>query len=155
MSERKAAISRALQEARAELQRVLNGLSEADWQRPTACEGWAIKDVVSHIGNGEAGNLLIGRRILSGEDVVVEGFDLNRFNQRQVEKRRAMSVAELLDDLSSARQATLALLDELTDAQLDKRGVRTTGEETTVEQVFYQIARHDQMHLEHIRGALG
>lgn len=154
MSERKAGIHSALQGARDELLAVLKGLNDADWQRATPAEGWTIKDIVAHVGVGETGNLTIAQRIIADEDGVVAGFDLDRYNQRQVEKRRERNVTDLLADLASARQGTLALLAEVGDAQLDKRGKRTTGDETTVEQVFQQIARHDQMHVADIKKAL-
>ena len=154
MSERKEQITAALRAAREELQAVIGGLKDADWQRPTPCEGWTIRDVVAHLSVGEPGNILIARRILNDEEGVVAGFDLNRYNMRQVEKRRDKSTSELMNDLATARAETLALLSALSEGQLDKRGRRTTGEETTVEQVFYQIARHDQMHGEHVRRAL-
>jgi uncharacterized protein (TIGR03084 family) len=42
-------IVRALTEQHAELDDVLSGLGEADWQRPSRCPGWSITDVVLHL----------------------------------------------------------------------------------------------------------
>jgi len=154
MSERKAAIAAALTATRDQLQAITSGLQEADWQRPTPNEGWTIKDVLAHLTASEPGLVVMARRILNDEESAVAGFDVHRYNQRQVEKRRERSGAELLDDLAAARQETLALLAELSEAQLDKPGRRTTGEETTLEGVFRQISGHTETHTADIRRTL-
>lgn len=154
MSERKAAIAAALTATRDQLRAITDGLKEEDWQRPTPNEGWTLKDVLLHLSSSEPGLVGMARRILNDEETAVAGFDINRYNQRQVEKRRERSNSELLADLATGRQETLALLAELSEAQLDKQGRRTTGEETTLEKVLYQITGHSQTHLDDVRRAL-
>jgi uncharacterized protein (TIGR03084 family) len=39
----------ALTEQQAELARLLAGLGDADWERPSPCEGWTLSDVVLHL----------------------------------------------------------------------------------------------------------
>lgn len=39
----------ALAEQQAELSKLLAGLTEADWSRPSRCEGWTVADVVLHL----------------------------------------------------------------------------------------------------------
>lgn len=39
----------ALADQHAELDQLLAGLAEADWQRPTRCAGWTLSDVVLHL----------------------------------------------------------------------------------------------------------
>jgi uncharacterized protein (TIGR03083 family) len=46
---------------RHELLHVLRDLTNADWNRPTACPGWTVKDVALHMLGGDIG-LLSGRR---------------------------------------------------------------------------------------------
>lgn len=41
-----------LDAARRDLQVVLDRLDDADWDRPTLCEGWRVREVVSHIASG-------------------------------------------------------------------------------------------------------
>ena len=43
------AILTALDEQHSELAALLDDLDEADWQRPTRCEGWTVADVVLHL----------------------------------------------------------------------------------------------------------
>mgnify|MGYP001473010431 CR=1 FL=1 len=46
---------------RAELLRVLHGLSDEEWDLPTACTGWSVRDVALHILGDDMG-LLSGLR---------------------------------------------------------------------------------------------
>ena len=39
----------ALVEQQAELDGLVAGLDEAGWQRPSACAGWSVSDVVLHL----------------------------------------------------------------------------------------------------------
>ena len=42
----------------ADLSAYLHSLDEADWERPSLCEGWRVRDVVGHILYGNEQNLL-------------------------------------------------------------------------------------------------
>lgn len=44
----------ALAGQHAELDRLLSGLDEPGWQRPSQCEGWTIADVVTHLAQTDA-----------------------------------------------------------------------------------------------------
>lgn len=154
MEDRKKAIVADLTAAREGLLQLAGGLAAADWQRPAYAEGWTVRDILAHLTAAEPGNITIARRILNGEEGFVPEFDLNRWNARQVAKRQERTVPELLNDVAEARQETLHLLDSLTEEDLSKQGRRTTGEITTVEGVFYQIARHERAHTEDMRRAV-
>ncbi|MBI3967723.1 MAG: maleylpyruvate isomerase N-terminal domain-containing protein [Chloroflexi bacterium] len=143
-----------LEAAEQELFRVIGSVSMEQWERETQNVGWTVKDTLAHLLSGETGNLLVAKRVLGGESAPVKDFDLHRYNQRQVEKLRDRGVEQLREDLKSARRETLTMLEGLTDEQLATRGRRTTGEETTLEAVFRQIARHMQTHADDIRIAI-
>lgn len=44
-------------EMRTELLQILHSLNDEEWQRPTACEGWSVKDVALHILADDMGYL--------------------------------------------------------------------------------------------------
>ena len=48
----------ALADQQAELTDILGGLDDADWQRPSRCEGWTVADVVLHLAQTNDHNLL-------------------------------------------------------------------------------------------------
>jgi uncharacterized protein (TIGR03083 family) len=142
-----------LDDALARLKALVAHVPAEAWSRPTVNPGWSARDLLAHLVSAETGNLSIARRILQGEGQPVAGFDLARWNQRQIEKLGARMPAELLAELERARQETLQLLASLSVADLDRAGFRTTGEPTTVAGVFQQIARHLRAHTEEIRAA--
>ena len=45
----------------AELLSALRSCSGADWDKPTACPSWSVKDVAAHLLGGNIGRLWLGR----------------------------------------------------------------------------------------------
>jgi hypothetical protein len=72
-----------------------------------------------------------------------------------VEKAAERSVNDLLAGLATSRQDTWALLNSLTEAQLDVPGRHPAGIDTTVVGVFRIIALHERAHAREIAAALG
>lgn len=84
-----------------ELLRLLEGLSAADWQRPTACAGWSVKEVALHLLGGEVGNLS-RRRDGHTLDAAIAGWDglvafINAWNEDWVRAGRRISPRLLID----------------------------------------------------------
>ncbi|HEX9923358.1 MAG TPA: maleylpyruvate isomerase family mycothiol-dependent enzyme [Anaerolineae bacterium] len=87
-------------EERAALIQLLSQLTVADWDRPTVCTGWSVKDVALHILGGDVG--LLSRTPgfkFPGSGDVVEWDDLvafiNQANKIWVEATRRMSTGLL------------------------------------------------------------
>ncbi len=152
---RKAALVQALNDAHQALLGVLAGIDEQGWNTQTGThDRWTVRQTVSHLATGEAGNLVIAKAVASGQDLYREDFDLARYNKRQIEKNQERTGPDNLTMLEAARQETLAFLDSLDAETLDRAGRRTTGEPTTVEGVFQRIVSHQQEHTDEIRQAL-
>ena len=59
----------------AELVSLLRGLRPEDWERPTACEAWRVRDVVEHLLDGYVRRLSLHRDgHLAAPDRPVEGY---------------------------------------------------------------------------------
>jgi uncharacterized protein (TIGR03083 family) len=98
----------------------LEDLPEAAWDKPSACDGWTVRDMVAH---------LIG----NAKDVAeqnVEGAGSPEYNQRQVDERAGRSPAELLEEWAVQgpllEQGILALDDDFWNAPYLELG--TVGE---------------------------
>jgi hypothetical protein len=85
-----------------ELMRLLRGLDEADWSRPTACALWSVKDIVAHLLDTGLRRLSSGRDgfmpppeggVASYTDLVAY---LNRLNAEWVAATRRLSHPVLL-----------------------------------------------------------
>ena len=84
-----------------ELVRLLSSLSAEEWQTPTVCPGWSVKDVTLHLLGGEVGNLsrrrdghAVGASITSWEELVTF---INDWNQGWVQAAQRISPRLLID----------------------------------------------------------
>jgi len=81
---------------------LLSSLSTEDWEKPTACEGWSVKDVALHLLGDDIGNLSRKRDAYSPAGEPVEGWDdlvdlVNRLNDLWVRATRRISPRLLCD----------------------------------------------------------
>lgn len=153
MAESKQALREEMAAARFELMAAIGSLAEADWDRATANPEWTARDILTHVAVSESGNLVRMRRILEGNSALPADWDLNRYNNRQVEKRRGMAVADLVAALSQSREEALAFLDGLTAEQLDTRGWHGSGRELSLAEIFVVMANHERGHARDILGS--
>jgi uncharacterized protein (TIGR03083 family) len=101
-------VSEFFPEMRAELLGILESLTDDDWNRPTACEGWSVRDVAQHILADDIG-LLSGLRDHDGqygqfdrwEDLVVF---INARNDLWVRATRRLSRRVLMTLLAFTAQ---------------------------------------------------
>jgi len=156
MSERKVAIRRHLEQTRAEVLAIASQLREDDWEKPVQGEGgkWTARQVLAHLAAAEIGQMSRIQRVLAGERYMPEGFNLDVWNDRQIQKRENQRVEDILKDLEASRQALLQLLDSLSEEQLDIEGQHAIGAMMTVEQMFYHLGNHERDHAAELRRAL-
>ncbi|MFQ6030369.1 MAG: maleylpyruvate isomerase family mycothiol-dependent enzyme [Dehalococcoidia bacterium] len=104
-------VSHLFPELLSELLHILSELSPEEWQKPTGCPGWSVKDVAAHLLGVEAG-ILSGERDEFGEAwIVTDSWDelvalLNQHNEAWVLATRRISPALLCDLLKSLGEQT-------------------------------------------------
>jgi hypothetical protein len=157
MSERKQAIYQHLQSTRQALLDAVQGVSDQDWERTVySSEGaWSVKQVLTHLASAEPGQIGTGRRMLEGEAKLPEGFSLNFWNGRQVEKNKDKTPQELLAQMVESRKQLLAWIEALDEADFDKSGQHARGDFISVEQLCYRVGEHEADHAAEIKQALG
>jgi uncharacterized protein (TIGR03083 family) len=153
-SDRKAAIRQELVDAQRELLEVLDRVGPDDWSRPSPNEGWAIRDLLTHLSTAETGFVPTLRRMSSGEGGVPPDFDPNRWNAGQLRRRADTTPEQLREELEAAHAEMLALLDSLDEAAFDQRGYLSTGSEGSTDDNFRLVAYHKRSHTDDIRAAL-
>jgi uncharacterized protein (TIGR03083 family) len=103
---------------RRRLESFLGGLSEAEWARPSRCDGWTVQDVVAHIVGVNAfwrASVLAG---LAGTPTrILTGFDPVATPALMVDSMRALTPTEVLDQFAQSNDAFLGPL-----AGLDEPG---------------------------------
>lgn len=90
---------------------LLSGLSSQDWNRPTVCPSWSVKDVAAHLLGDEIGILSRKRDGFSPSSASLEGWEelvayIDDINERWVKAMHRVSPRLLCDLLASTgRQA--------------------------------------------------
>jgi uncharacterized protein (TIGR03083 family) len=129
-------------------------LTPDDWDRPTECPGWSVRDVYSHVIGLEAG--LLGRPPAPA----LEHFgghvrnDVARGNEAEVLARRARSGPEVVAELQEVTSARLAALRAMTDEEMAAETPTPAG--TGTYEFFMGIRVFDcWVHEQDVRRAVG
>jgi len=97
---------------RRRLAALLAGLDEGQWEAPSRCEGWACRDVVSHL---TAVNLFWAASITAGRSGqptrYLAGFDPVATPAQMVEAAPPATTPELLDAFTASNESLAAALD--------------------------------------------
>jgi uncharacterized protein (TIGR03083 family) len=130
-------------------------LAGDEWDLPTACPGWSVRDNMSHCIGTES--MLLGRAnpdIDLPDDLPHVRNDIGRINELWVEHYRGRSGAEVMDDFRAVvaeRRTALARMDQ---ADFDADSWTPAGPDTYGR--FMRIRVMDQwMHEQDIREATG
>jgi hypothetical protein len=133
-------------------------LDEKEWGKK-ASDRWAARDYLAHmvIAQEEEANRLI-RQALAGEPASVPGFatreEINDYNQRMLETVRDLPVGELLARLKAACDEALAMLDSVSEADLDKPAASPGWDRPgTIRDLFFASYLHLPGHYQDIRRA--
>jgi uncharacterized protein (TIGR03083 family) len=144
---------------RQELLAVLHSLTDAEWQLPTACAGWSVKDVALHIWGDDLGNLS-GKRDHEGVYFSPENFAelvvlINAHNDRWIQAARRISRKVLLDMLAVTGEQVSMFMASL-DPNIESSPLGWAGNQAAP--MGLQIAREFTeywMHHQHICEAVG
>ena len=132
-----------LQEQQRELTRLLSPLTEQQAEFRYAPGKWSIKEILGHINDAErifAYRLL---RIARGDQTPLPGFEQD--NYIEPGNFSARTLADLLHEFSTVREATVSLIRSLDDAAWRRRGV-ASQKEVTVTAIAFVIAGHERHH---------
>lgn len=109
---------------------------------------WSIKDVIGHLADSERIFAMRALCFARGESAELPGFDENAYVAAAGCDARPWDA--LRAELRRVREASIALFDGFSPAQLDARG-RANGGEFTVRAVAWIVAGHEAHHLDVIR----
>lgn len=71
-----------------------DSLTPAQWDQPSLCDGWKVRDVVAHVADGA--DVKMGKMMITA---VKYGFRMNTMNQREAQKAGAKPTDELRKEL--------------------------------------------------------
>lgn len=138
-----------LERTPASLTALLSGLPET-WITATEGEGtWSPYDVIGHLIHGERTDWIPrARHILAGETRPFESFD----RTAQFADSKGKSLADLLATFADLRRENIAVLEgmNLTEADLERKGVHPELGEVTLRQLLATWMVHDLDHVAQI-----
>jgi uncharacterized protein (TIGR03083 family) len=148
VADRRTALREQVVRAHQELESALDTFQEGDWSKLSPNEGWTAKDTLAHLCSIEARQRSQVQVILKGGDYPMEPID--EYNAREVAERQHLSVEQLRAELAQEHAATVALLDQVQEADLDRFYDHPTRGHVTIEGIYQTINRHTHTHTEDI-----
>jgi hypothetical protein len=145
-----------LREMPAVLASKLDGLSPDQVGRPEASGKWAVRDVFCHLADSE---LVWGyrlRMVLAQDRPTLTGYDQDLWAERLHYDRGDVKTA--LERFGVLRRSNLALLDDASEAELNRVGLHAERGEESLRHMIRLYAGHDLLHLrqlDRIREAVG
>ncbi len=124
---------------------LIKAIPEARGTHRYAPGKWSIKEVIGHICDTERIMSYRALRIARGDATPLPGYEQNDYAPAGEFDRRTL--ADLGEELSAIRQATLHLFRHLGPAALTRRGT-ASGNPFTPRALAYVIAGHEQHHVD-------
>lgn len=134
-----------LLELNQELIRLLRGLTPEDWQKPTLAKLWTVKDIASHLLDGNIRRISVQKDAYVGEPpAIIHSYQdlvayLNQLNADWVKATRRISPRILINLLEQTGQEVYEVLKELDPYGKALYPVAWAGEEES--QNWFDIAR--------------
>ena len=122
----------------------LRGITEKQSQHRYAPGKWSIREVVGHVSDAERVFTYRALSFARGDATPLPGFDENGWGATSNADRRAL--AELVEEFSAVRSATLALYRGFSDTEISRSGT-ASGHRVTVAAIAYVVAGHELHHV--------
>lgn len=145
-----------LEEVRSRTLALIEGVAPDELERATAPNGWTARDVLAHLALSEADHRMAIDHQDEARQLAEGGFDLDAWNARRLAEAAHLSISEILDLMARERATTLALLQQMDEADLTGRIVfHPVFGDLALGKVFRIIAYHERMHHADLAQALG
>jgi hypothetical protein len=135
----------AMFEAPQRLRKLLKGLTERQLGRRPAPGKWSIREIVSHLADGE---VILGSRyrlVAAHDRPAIPGYDQDLFVERLGVGNA--TTEELLADFEMARAVNLGLLLRLPEEAFERVGIHSERGEESIATMVAMYAGHDRIHL--------
>lgn len=138
----------------ASVARLCSGLPDSQWELPTGCPGWTVKDHLSHLVDFEARAL--GRPAAQHEPGPLPHVknELGRANEIGVDARRSTPGAVVLDEFRTVTAERLVRLRQLTGQDLAAPALTPAGPGTVADLLTLRVM-DSWSHEQDIRRAVG
>ena len=115
---------------------------------------WRVREILAHFVSAERIFGFYGRQILEGGSGAPEDFVIDEFNATQVADLKDAQPADLILQFETARAETIALIQGMTDTDLNRVGRHPWFGKVPLERMLKLVYRHTMIHERDIRKAL-
>jgi len=112
---------------------------------------WTAQQVVAHFVTIERSMHWLFNNMLSGGQGSPENFDIERFNLSQTRKMDGLDLQTLLVQFKAVRQETIAIVEKMTDSDLDREGRHPFHGNGRLERFIRWAYEHVRIHEDEIR----
>jgi len=126
------------------------------WLTPVYTEGasWTVQHILGHFVSSEASISRLVKYILQGLPGVPENFNLDKFNEREVECFIKVKPEAALQRFQETRRETIELVSQMSADDLATEGRHPWLGVAPVEEMLQLMYRHNQIHQRDIRKTL-
>jgi hypothetical protein len=133
-----------------------NNLTEEQWEihiYPQESE-WTMHHLLAHFVSSEIGRKALISDVCCGGNGAPTNFDIDKFNQREVDRLLDISNTHLLESFSRERNELIAIISDLKNEDLNRIGNDPYLGITTLSQMIKLTYRHLQIRLREVRRCL-
>ena len=128
----------------------LEGITDAELDRPGPEGGWSARQVAHHLADSEARAYVRLRRLIAEDEPTIIGYDEPEYARRLHYDR---PIGSSLAVLRGVRAASLELLEALTPDEWERSGTHSESGSYSVDDWLSIYATHSHDHAAQIRGA--
>ena len=135
---------------------IMGGLGDDRW-KAVLYEGpptWTVRDLLAHFLSAEEALRRLAQDVAAGGPGAPEGFDFDAFNADEQARLAGIPASQLLADLSTARDVTVAWVVALDETDLDRTGHHPVLGNITVETFVNSIYGHQLVHMRDLQALL-
>jgi hypothetical protein len=128
-------------------------LTDEQWKTEIYTEGdiWTIRNVLAHFVTAERGLLKLFERIRQGGPGVADDFSIDRYNARQQQKARDLTIPELMQQFVEVRANSVEWVSGLSEEELLFVGRHPFLGEVPLIEMIKMLYLHNQIHFRDFR----
>jgi hypothetical protein len=132
----------------------------ANLEKPLTEGTWTVNDAICHIAADTQDAVPRWRArmqsLAAGESGRLPGFNIDDYNQQQIDRRKGRSVQEVVQEIRDGLRADSEAIDTLEDdlLKLQVPSPRGGGMTEASEMLSFYVGRHNHIHLDDIEKAL-
>jgi len=138
-------------EGYAEVLEALDGITGDEWERREAPGEWNAREIVHHLGDSEMNATSRLRMLIAEIEPVIQSYDQDRWTARLYTDKRPLDASMIA--FKAARDATLPILQLMTDQEWQAPGHHTAAGPMTAETWLKWYGPHAHDHADQIRRA--